>query len=101
MPEEYFTPANIALCGERAKGGAGIVTIGENPSDCSAGKTRGRMVPSMQKRYSLLRSTVPMRIKHHSAVNSIELIHAGRRAHLSSKTGTSSGKPDALKIYEL
>ena len=45
MPEEYFTPANIALCGERAKGGAGIVTIGENPSDCSAGKTRGRMVP--------------------------------------------------------
>ena len=45
MPEEYFTPANIALCGERAKGGACIVTIGENPSDCSAGKTRGRMVP--------------------------------------------------------
>ena len=62
MPEEYFTPANIALCGERAKGGAGIVTIGENPSDCSAGKTRGRWSPSMQKRYSPIGSTVPMRL---------------------------------------
>ena len=52
MPEEYFTPANIALCGERAKGGAGIVTIGENPSDCSAGKHAAVWSPSMQKRYS-------------------------------------------------
>lgn len=80
-PEGFLTPANIALYGERAKGGAGIVTIGESLVDTVTGKAHGRMIPLDDEEILPYLIDCTDEIKRHGAAASIELIHAGRRAH--------------------
>lgn len=98
-PEGYLTPANIALYGERAKGGAGIVTIGESLVDTSTGKAHGRMVPLDTEEILPYLIDCTDEIKRHGAAASIELIHAGRRAHPAYTGGKVYGPSAGDCIY--
>lgn len=98
-PEGYLTPANIALYGERAKGGAGIVTIGESLVDTVTGKAHGRMVPLDSEEILPYLIDCTDEIKRHGAAASIELIHAGRRAHPQYTNGKVYGPSAGDCIY--
>lgn len=98
-PEGYLTPANIAFYGERAKGGAGIVTIGESLVDSSTGKAHGRMVPLDSEEILPYLIDCTDEIKRHGAVASIELIHAGRRANPQYTNGFVYGPSAGDCIY--
>ncbi len=98
-PEGYLTPANIALYGERAKGGAGIVTIGESLVDSATGKAHGRMIPLDTEEILPYLIDCTDEIKRHGAVASIELIHAGRRSHPKYTDGVVYGPSAGDCIY--
>ena len=99
-PEGYLTRENAALYELRAKGGAAIVTIGESLVHRTTGKAHGRMIPLFDEDVlpGLIETTD--RIKRHGAIASIELIHAGRRAHPKySEGGRVYGPSAGESIY--
>ena len=99
-PEGYLTRENMALFEMRAKGGAAIVTIGESLVDSKSGKAHGRMIPLDDP--DILPSLIDTTdgIKRHGAIASIELIHAGRRAHPQyCKEGKVYGPSKGDSIY--
>lgn len=79
-PEGFLTPQNIAVYRQKAKAGAGVVSLGEALIDQDRGKAHGRMLPmdDVEVLPSLIDCTDA--IKQYGAYTSIELIHAGCRA---------------------
>lgn len=99
-PEGYLTRENVALFEMRARGGAAIVTIGESLVDSQNGKSHGRVVPLDDEGVlpSLIETTDA--IKRHGAIASIELLHAGRRAHPGyNKSGKVYGPCAGESVY--
>lgn len=94
-PEGYLTRENIALYGLRAKGGAAIVTIGESLVCSKTGKAHGRMIPLDDEGVLPTLIDATDEIKRHGAIASIELVHAGRRAHPKYNKGGKVYGPSA------
>ena len=97
-PEGYLTPENIAHYESRAKGGAGIVYIGESLVHPS-GNSHGRMVALYDSETLPSLITVFEAIKRHGSLSSIQLNHAGIRANPKYCPQGKVYGPDAIEKY--
>ncbi len=98
--DAYLTYAHALLYGIKAKGGAGIVTIGEAYVHAETGKAHGLCVPLYDEDVlpSLIDTTDE--IKKYDAIASIELSHCGIRSHPKyCVDGKVYGPSSGINVY--
>lgn len=97
-PEGYLTPLNIAAYEVKAKGGAGIVTLGESSVHTKTGKAHGRMIPLDDQEILPYLIQCTDAIHRHGAFANIELLHPGRRSNPLYYSGTTWGPSDGIGV---
>lgn len=97
-PEGYLTPLNIAAYEVKAKGGAGIVTLGESSVHTKTGKAHGRMIPLDNQEILPYLIQCTDAIHRHGAFANIELLHPGRRSNPLYYDGTTWGPSDGVGV---
>ena len=90
-PEGYLSKANIAAYEVKARGGAGIVSLGESSVHTKTGKAHGRMIPLDDQEVLPYLIECTDAIHRHGAFANIELLHPGRRANPLYYSGTTWG----------
>jgi 2,4-dienoyl-CoA reductase-like NADH-dependent reductase (Old Yellow Enzyme family)/thioredoxin reductase len=98
--EGYLTDAHAALYGMKAKGGAGIVTIGEGYVSRSTGRAHALVIPLYDEFVlpGLIQTTDA--IKAHGAIASAELLHCGVRSHPQfCQDGRVYGPSEGMNVY--
>lgn len=97
-PEGYLNPLNIAAYEVKARGGAGIVTLGESSVHTKTGKAHGRMIPLDDQEILPYLIQCTDAIHRHGAFANIELLHPGRRANPIYYSGTTWGPSDGTGV---
>lgn len=97
-PEGYLSKANIAAYEVKARGGAGIVSLGESSVHTKTGKAHGRMLPLDDQEILPYLIECTDAIHRHGAFANIELLHPGRRANPIYYTGTTWGPSDGVGV---
>ena len=97
-PEGFLTPLNIAAYEVKARGGAGIVTLGESSVHTKTGKAHGRMIPLDDQEILPYLIQCTDAIHRHGAYANIELLHPGRRANPLYYDGTTWGPSDGVGV---
>lgn len=97
-PEGYLTPLNIAAYEVKARGGAGIVTLGESSVHTKTGKAHGRMIPLDDQEILPYLIQCTDAIHRHGALANIELLHPGRRANPMYYDGVTWGPSDGVGV---
>lgn len=97
-PEGYLTPLNIAAYEVKARGGAGIVSLGESSVHTKTGKAHGRMIPLDDQEILPYLIQCTDAIHRHGAIANIELLHPGRRANPLYYDGVTWGPSDGVGI---
>ena len=97
-PEGYLTPLNIAAYEVKARGGAGIVTLGESSVHTKTGKAHGRMIPLDDQEILPYLIQCTDAIHRHGAYANIELLHPGRRSNPLYYDGTTWGPSDGAGV---
>ncbi len=97
-PEGYLTPLNIAAYEVKARGGAGIVTLGESSVHTKTGKAHGRMIPLDDQEILPYLIQCTDAIHRHGAFANIELLHPGRRANPLYYDGVTWGPSDGVGV---
>lgn len=96
--EGYLSPQNIAAYEVKARGGAGIVSLGESSVHTKTGKAHGRMIPLDDQEILPYLIECTNAIHRHGAVANIELLHPGRRSNPLYYSGTTWGPSDGTGV---
>jgi len=80
-PESYLTPENILVFEGKARGGAGIVHMGECRVDAKTGISHKFVIPLDDPEILPYLHAATDAIKRHNAIAAVELIHPGTRSN--------------------